>query len=337
MQDESREGSSHMRAWSRRDVLAAGAALPFALATPAGAQAYPSRPIRIIIPYTAGGVAETIVRLLAVSMEKRLGQRFVVEAKPGGAGNVGTFEVANAQPDGHTLLVAATNNFVINQYMMKMAFDPLATLAPIAKLAEVPLVMFTNTLVPFRTFPDLIAYGRARPGQLGYGIPSLGTVNHLLIERLKQETGIDMAAIPYRGSPQATLALLANEIQLFPIGLAAGAGALAEGKLVALAVATPERLPMLPQVPTIAESGFPGFVASNWWGMAAPKGTPEPILGLLHEAVAEALQSESVGERFRTLGFVPDHRTRDEFSATMVAEAQLWRGVVERGRLSIPG
>ena len=176
----------------------------------------------MVIPYTAGGVAETIMRLFAVSMEQRLGQKLVIEAKPGAAGNIGTQEVARAAPDGYTILVAATNNFVINQFLLKMTFDPMATLAPIAKAADVPLVLFSNPAVPARTLGEFIAYARANPGKLNYGIPSLGTVNHLLMERLKQTTGADITRIPFRGSPEATLALLKNDIQLFPIGLAVG-------------------------------------------------------------------------------------------------------------------
>ena len=165
-------------------------------------RSYPERPIRVIIPYTAGGVAETLMRLLAVSMEPRLGQKLVIEAKPGAAGNIGTQEVARAEPDGYTLLVAATNNFVINQFLIKMAFDPLTALAPIAKIADVPLVLFSNPAVPARTLAEFIAYARANPGKLNYGTPSSGTVNHLFIERLKQATGIDITHVPFRGSPQ---------------------------------------------------------------------------------------------------------------------------------------
>jgi len=265
-----------MRRITRRQVLATAITAPY-LATRARAAAYPDHPIRVIIPYTAGGVAENIMRLLAVSMEQRLGQRLVLEAKPGAAGNIGTQEVARATPDGYTLLVAATNNYVINQFVIKMTFDPLATLTPIAKVAEVPLVLFSNPKVPASTVREFIDYARANPGKANYGIPSLGTVNHLMMERLKQTTGVEITRVPYRGSPEATLALLKNDIQLFPIGLAAVGGHFKEGRLTALAVATEKRVPMLPDVPTMGESGYPGFVASNWWGMAAPAGTPHQL------------------------------------------------------------
>jgi tripartite-type tricarboxylate transporter receptor subunit TctC len=280
-------------------------------------------------------VAENIMRLLAVSMEQRLGQRLIFEAKPGAAGNIGTQEVARAAPDGYTLLVAATNNYVINQFVIKMTFDPIATLAPIAKAAEVPLVLFSNPEVPARTVREFIDYARANPGKANYGIPSLGTVNHLMMERLKQTTGVEITRVPYRGSPEATLALLKNDIQLFPIGLAAVGGHFKEGRVTALAVATDKRVPMLPDVPTMGESGYPGFVASNWWGMAAPAGTPDDILDKLAQAVAEAQQTDVVKDRFNVLGMLASDQSRRQFAETVRSEADLWREIVQRGKITL--
>jgi tripartite-type tricarboxylate transporter receptor subunit TctC len=323
-----------MQRVTRRSFLAAAAAAPFG-ATRARAATYPDHPIRVIIPYTAGGVAENIMRLLAVSMERRLGQKLVFEAKPGAAGNIGTQEVARAAPDGYTLLVAATNNFAINQFVIKMPFDPLTALAPIAKVSEVPLVLFSNPQVPAKTLREFIDYARANRGKANYGIPSLGTVNHLMMERLKQTTGVEITRVPYKGSPEATLALIKNDIQLFPIGLAAVGGNYQEGRLTALAVATENRIPMLPDVPTMAESGFPGFVASNWWGMAAPAGTPDDILDTLAQAVAEAQKTSAVTERFTVMGMLAPEQSRRQFAASVRAEAELWRGIVQRGKITL--
>ena len=323
-----------MQRVTRRSFLVATAAAPFVV-TRTKAAAYPDHPIRVIIPYTAGGVAENIMRLLAVSMEQRLGQKLVFEAKPGAAGNIGTQEVARAAPDGYTLLVAATNNFAINQFVIKMPFDPVAALAPIAKVSEVPLVLFSNPEVPARTLGEFINYARANPGKANYGIPSLGTVNHLMMERLKQTAGVEITRVPYRGSPEATLALLKNDIQLFPIGLAAVGGHYKEGRLTALAVATENRVPMLPDVPTMAESGFPGFVASNWWGMAAPAGTPDDILDTLAQAVAEAQKTSAVNEWFTVMGMLTPEQSRRQFAASVKAEAELWRETVQRGKITL--
>jgi tripartite-type tricarboxylate transporter receptor subunit TctC len=323
-----------MKRITRRQVLIGAIAAPLVMKR-ARAANYPDRPIRVIIPYTAGGVAENIMRLLAVSMEQRLGQKLVFEAKPGAAGNIGTQEVARAAPDGYTLLVAATNNFAINQFVIRMPFDPVTALAPIAKASEVPLVLFSNPEVPAKTLREFIDYARANPGKANYGIPSLGTVNHLMMERLKQTTGVEIARVPYRGSPEATLALIKNDIQLFPIGLAAVGGHYREGRLTALAVATERRVPMLPDVPTMAEAGFPGFVASNWWGMAAPAGTPDDILDMLARAVAEAQKTGTVKERFTVLGMLTPEQTRQQFAASVKAEADLWRETVQRGKITL--
>jgi tripartite-type tricarboxylate transporter receptor subunit TctC len=302
---------------------------------PAAAQKYPDRPIRVIIPYTAGGVADSIMRLLSPKMEERLGQKLVIEARPGAAGNIGVMEVARAEPDGYKIVVAATNNFVINQFTMKMTLDPLEALTPVAKLADVPLVLFANPSVPARNFTEFLAYARTNPGRITFGSPAAGTVNHLLLERIKLDAGIDMVHVPFRGSPQGVLAVLANEIQLFTVGLAAGGPHLAEGKLVALAVATEKRLPMLPQVGTLIEAGFPGLVGANWWGMAAPKGTPEPILRALDEAVRDALGDPTVIERFNSMGLLVPHETREQFAASLAAEAKIWAEITRRAHIVI--
>jgi len=319
---------------TRRQALASAVLAPF-LATRAGAAAYPERPIRVISPYATGGVGETVMRLLAPGMKPQLGQTLILEAKPGAAGNVGTEEVARAAPDGYTILVAAANNFVINQFVMKMTFDPLARLAPIAKAAEVPLVLFSNPAVPARTLAEFIAYAKADPGKANYGVPSLGTVNHLMVERLKRSAGLEITCIPYRGSPPAVLALLKNEIQLLPIGLAAIGSSLRDGKLTALAVATEQRVPMLPDVPTIAESGLPGLLASNWFGIAAPAATPEPVLDTLAQAVFEAQSTALVKERFTEMGLLVPKLSRQQFAASLKPEAEFWQETVQRGKISI--
>jgi tripartite-type tricarboxylate transporter receptor subunit TctC len=318
----------------RRKIIVAAAATAF-FRSPAEAATYPDRPIRVIIPYSPGGVGDAIMRLLSPRIENTLGQRLVIESKPGAAGNIGTLEVARATPDGYTLLVAAANNFVINQSLMKMPVDPLSALTPIGEVAEVPLVLFSNPSVPVSNLAEFIGYVRANPGKVSYGSPSNGTVNHLFIERLKQATGIDLTHVPYRGSPPAVLALLANEIQLFPVGLAAGAGHLQDRKLTALAVATEKRLPMLPAVPTVIESGFPGFTAANWWGMAAPKDTPVDIVERVRQPLQEALISPAVVDWFTSMGLLLPQGTRQEFVASLHAQAVLWSQVIQRGKIAI--
>ena len=316
-----------------RTAMAGG--LLFLSALPGMAQDYPNRPIRVVMTYTAGGVSEAVMRLLAPKMEEKLGQKLIIEAKPGAAGNIGVIEVAKSAPDGYTLVITATNNFVINQFTMKMPIDPLTALAPIAKLADVPLVLFSNTTIPAKNFSAFMEYVKANPGKVNFGSPAPGTVNHLLLERVKQTRGLDMQHIPYRGSPQGVMALLQNDIQLFTVGLAAGIGHMKDGKFNALAVATDQRLPEIPDVPTLIESGLPGFTGANWWGLAAPAGTPDAIIKKLREAVQGALREPNVIARYKALGLAIPKETPEQFAAGLKAEAALWSDTVKKGNIAL--
>ena len=294
---------------------------------------YPERPIRVVVPYAAGGVGDAIMRFIAQPMERVLGQKLVIESKPGAGGNIGTSEVARAQPDGYTILVGGANVFVINQFLIKKSFDPLTALAPIAKVADTPIVFYSNPAVPARNLGQFVAHARANAGKLNYGSPGNGTINHLLFERFKQHAGIDMTHVPYSGSPPAILALLSNQIQLFSAALVVGAGQLKEGRLTALAVTTEKRLPAIADVPTVIEAGFPHLAVLNWWGMAAPAGTPAPVIGLLNQALAEALRDPLVIERFAASGLLVPTQTRDQFSASLKSEAALWSEVIQCGKI----
>lgn len=296
---------------------------------------YPTRPIRVILPFAAGGVGDAVIRVLAPAMERRLGQKLIVESKPGASGNIGTQEVARAAPDGYTLLIATATNFVINQFLMKIPFDPLSALPPIAKTADIPLIFCSNPSVPVRDLAGFVQYARAHPGELNYGTPGNGSNNHLLVEKLKQLTRIELTHVPYRGAPQAAIAALANEVQLYPVGLAVVGGHLQAGKLTALAVTAPERMPMLPDVPTVIEAGFPSLVTSNWWAIAAPRGTPDAILHTLDEALIEAIGSSSVIQQYATLGVQIPTQTRAQFIAGLRGEAETWSEVIRRGKITL--
>jgi tripartite-type tricarboxylate transporter receptor subunit TctC len=320
---------------NRRDMLGGAlASLAACSIRTARAQArYPDRNIRVIVPFAAGGVGDSVMRILAPRMEQMLGQKLIIESKPGGAGNLGAREVARAEADGHTILVAACGNFVINQFLTKMPFDPLDALTPITKVAEVPIVFFAHPSLPARSLVEFVAHARANPGKLNYGSPGNGSINHLLLERLKQTANIDIIHVPFRGSPPAMLALLANQIQLFPVGLVIGATHLQDGKLVAFAVSTDKRIPALPDVPTAIEAGLPDLTISNWWGMAVPKGTPEPVINLLDQAATAALRDPNVVERFTALGLLVPIQTREQFVASLKPEAALWSEIVQRGKI----
>jgi tripartite-type tricarboxylate transporter receptor subunit TctC len=302
----------------------------------AGSQAiYPTRPIRVIVPFAAGGVGDTVIRVLAPIIEKKLSQKLIVESKPGGLGNIGAQEVARATADGYTLLVATANNFVINPALMKMTFDPLTTVPPIAKVADIPLIFCSNPSVPVHDLPGFIQYARAHPGELNYGSPGNGSNNHLLVEKLNQLTGIELVHVPYRGAPQGAMATLTNEVQLYPMGFAVVGGHLQAGKLTALAVTASERLPMLPETPTVVEAGLPDLVSSNWWAIAAPKGTPESIIRILDGAIVEALGDPAVAKQFAALGVSVPKQTREQFIASLRPEAEAWAEVIRRGKITL--
>ena len=216
-----------------------------------------------------------------------------------------------------------------------MPIDPLAAFIPIAKIVDVPLVLFSNPSVPAKNFAEFLGYAKKNPGKLNYGSPAPGSVNHLLLERIKQATNLDMVHIPFRGTPPGVVALLSNEIQLFTVGLQAGAGQVKEGKLTALAVATGQRLDMLPEVPTLIESGLPGLIGVNWWALAVPKGTPDPIVAKLREAVTAALRDPQIVARFAAMGVLTPVETPHQFAAGLKAEADLWADIVKRGRIVV--
>lgn len=312
------------------------ALLAFGIAAPVAAQDYPSKIIHIIVPYAPGSVGDTTGRLVAAAIEPRLGQRVLVETRPGAGGNIGAAAVASAAPDGHTLLLGATNNFAINQFLYSsMTFDPMTAFAPIMLVADVPSVIFVSGAVPASTFRDFVEYARANPGKLNFASPSAGTTPHLAGELLNQLAGIRMVHVPYRGAGPAMLALVAGEVQMYMVGLVSGQPHLASGKIKALAVAAPQRLPGLPDVPTTVEAGFPQFKASNWWGLAAPKGTPRPIIERLNREIAAALTEPGLKARFEEAGLVPVASSPEAFAAQIREDAALWQKTIQSAGLTL--
>jgi tripartite-type tricarboxylate transporter receptor subunit TctC len=298
--------------------------------------AFPDRPITVIVPYAAGGAGDMITRLISTAMEKKLGQPIVIDARGGGGGMIGAKAVASAAPDGHTLMMGATNNFVINQFMFpKTSFDPLTEFVPITRVAVVPSVMYMNPSVPVKTLGEFVAYAKANPGKLSYSSPSVGTTPHLAVERLKQLTGIELVHVPYRGAPPAMQALITGDVHLYLAGWGVGRGFVESGKAKALAVASEKRLPNVPDVPTASEGGVPGYVAENWWGLAAPKGTPQPVIDALHDAVNVALQDPAVAAKLAELGFLPGGEMPALFAKNAKAEADIWRETVAKGKLAV--
>ncbi|SSW62880.1 Bug family tripartite tricarboxylate transporter substrate binding protein [Achromobacter agilis] len=306
-------------------LLALGAAaLP-----PAARAQYPDHPIRIVLPYAPGAAGDVAMRQIQPLLEKRLGQPVVVDYKTGAGGNIGAQEVARAKPDGYTLVLGATNNFVINQFLYrKLGFDPLADLEPVGKLADVPAFVYVGSLVPAADYAQFEQYARAQKGKLNYGSPGMGTTPHLSAYRLSKMMGAGMTHIAYRGSTPGVQALLANEIQMYIGGYSIAAAYMPQGKVRALAVAAPQRFAGLPGVPTAAEAGMPDVVQGNWWGFAAPKGTPADRIARFAGALHEVLELPEVRQAYLANGFVPGRDSPASFAEEWRNEARQWQAVV---------
>ena len=296
---------------------------------PAFAQ-WPERPVRIVVPYVAGAMGDVVSRLLAEALRPKLGQPLIVDNRPGAGGNIGTAAVAQAEPDGYTVLVGATNNFVINQYLYSgMGFDPMEKLTPVTILVDVPSVVFINGALPAKTFAEFVRYARANKGKLNYGSPGAGTTPHLSAALINKTRDLGMAHIPYKGASQAIQALLANEVHMYLVGAGLGLQHVAAGTLRALAVSTPKRLNVLPDTQTFQEAGLADIKASNWWGVGVPRGTPPEIVKKIHDAFQAALEAGPTQERFRKLGVVAVGSTPEETARRLREEAGYWSKAVK--------
>lgn len=307
----------------------AGVLLVLATATTAVAQ-WPDRPLRVIVPYVSGAMGDTVSRLLAEELRTNLGQPVIIDNRPGAGGNIGTAAVAQAAPDGYTLVVGATNNFVINQYLYSgMGFDPLEALVPVTIIVDVPSVIFLNAQIPARDFKAFVEYARANRGKLNYGSPGAGTTPHLSAALINKTRDLGMTHVPYKGASQVVAALLANDVQFYMGGAGLGAQHVKAGKLHAVAVSNAQRLESFPDIPTFDEVGLGEIRASNWWAAAVPKGTPVEIIRRLHEAFRQALSASATQERLRQLGVSAVGSPPAETARRFREEAAYWQKAVK--------
>jgi len=297
---------------------------------PAAAQEYPTRPIKVVVPVTAGGAGEMIMRTLMTVLETRTLKPIVLEHRPGAGGNIAAQYVLDAGPDGHTLLLATTNNLVINQFLFKnMRFDPLAAFEPITQVVDIPAAIFVSGKLPVTTLAELLAYAKARPGQLNYASPAVGTTLHLGSVMMSKIAGLDMVHVPYRGTVGAITDLLSGQVQMFMIGYNVGLPHLQNGGLKVLAVTHTSRLKVAPDVPTTSEAGLPGLVIGNWWGLVAPKGIDARIVDHIHREIRNALDDPKVRARLENLGIEPIGSKPEEFAGFLKAEAAKWAPLVK--------
>jgi len=313
---------------NRRINFAAFALALLALgAAPALALDYPTRAVRVIVPYPAGGTTDIMARLVANYISEKLGQTFVIENKPGGGTNIGTQEVIYAAPDGYTLLIPSPANAINATLYKQLPFDYLRDTVPVAGIARVPNVMEVNPEVPVKTVQEFIDYAKKNPGQLNMASSGNGSSIHLSGELFKAMTGVDMVHVPYKGSAPAITDLAGGQVQVMFDNLPSSISFIKAGRLRALGVTSAQAVPVLPGVPTVAET-VPGFEASSWFGVAAPKGTPNEIVDKLNREINAAIADPKIKARIEDLGGIAFPGSAADFGKFVQAETDKWRPVV---------
>lgn len=312
----------------RRTLMAFAAAAPLALAAAPAAAAYPDRPIKLVVPYTPGGVTDALARVLAKGLSDRVGQPVVVENRGGGGANIGADAVAKAAPDGYTLLMGSAATHAINSSLYKsLSYDHIRDFAPITQVAQVPNILVVHPSVPAKDVRELIAYAKANPGKLNFGSSGSGGTIHLSGELFKTLAGVDMLHVPYKGSAPAVSDLLGGQVQvMFDSSVVPH---VKSGRLRALAVTSSKRSTALPDVPTMAEAGLPGYESTAWFGVLAPAGTPQPILARLHDEMVAVLKDPATQAWMKQQGFDAIGDTPAQFAAYIRKETDKWAKVVK--------
>jgi len=296
----------------------------------ASAQGYPNRPIKVVVPYAAGGLPDTMARLVGQKMGDSLGQQFVVENRPGAGGIVGTTDVARAAPDGYTLLVADVSQIAINPHLFsKLPYDPLKDLTGVSMMGTSALYLVAHSSVPAASMKELVALIKAEPGKISYGSSGLGSIHHLAMEALKVGLKLDMVHVPYKGTGQSVPALLGGQVPLLYAALPSIESHVKAGKVKILAVSTPQRSQQTPEVPTVAESGVPGYDFVAEIGFYAPVGAPQEVIAKLAGEAQKAVKHPEVAQRFKQLGIEPVGSTPEAYNAANRASYQKYEKVVK--------
>jgi tripartite-type tricarboxylate transporter receptor subunit TctC len=298
----------------------------------AGAEGYPERVVRIISPYPPGGSVDTMARVLAQRLAELWGSSVIVETRSGAGGNTGAEFVAKSEPDGYTLLFTAPGPLAINQtlYSKGLGFNPIRDFAPIALFGSTPLVTMVSNDVPVNTIQELIALAKAKPGTINYGSAGIGTTPHLTAELFKSMAGVDLVHVPYRGTGPAMVGLMAGDIQLFFDLLPNSVPQIKAGKVKAIGNAGPTRPASLPDLPTVAEQGLPGFSSTSWWGFVGPAKMPEAVKAKLIEGTRKVLSSPAVIKHMHDLSAEPGDAFGKDFAAFLAAEEKKWGEVVRK-------
>jgi len=300
----------------------------------AAAQDWPAKPLRLIAPFAPGGVVDNAARVIAEPLGARLGQQVVVENRAGAGGNIGTAQVAQAEPDGYTLLLGYDGTLVINPHVYaKIPFDTLRDLAPVTKLGDATLILVAHPGAGVKSLPELIAQAKTKP--FSYGTSGTGNTTHLVAELLKQRTGTRLDHVPYKGGGQAVIDVVGGQIPLVFTAIATAQQYVHNGRLLALGVPSGKRSSALPNVPTFQESGLAGFDVSSWVGILVPAKTPRPIVERLQKELSVVLQSTFVKERYAVLGIEPVGNTPAQFTEEIRADLARWRDVVKAANVRV--
>ncbi len=318
-------------------ALAVALALGGAALLPAHAQKtdFPNKPIRVVVTFPPGGSADAVVRMLVPRLNDKLGQQVVVDNRPGAGGNIGLTVVAKAAPgDGYTLGVGAAGALAANSSLYsQMPFDPLKDLKPVSMLAAIPFVIIGNPAVAAKTQKDLIALAKSQPGKLSLAHGGNGTAMHLSAALFAQMADVKLVEIPYKGSGPVALDVLAGQVPLGVVDLPSALQHIKAGKLTAYAVTSPQRLPMLPDVPTVSEAGLAGYDSTGWFGVVAPAGTPDAVVARLNAEITAALNDEAIKSAMRNLGVEPAPGTAQAFDAYIRSETQKWSRVIKAANI----
>jgi tripartite-type tricarboxylate transporter receptor subunit TctC len=311
-----------------RRCLAAALLLATA-ASCAIAQGYPTRPVRLVVPYPPGGITDVLARVIAQRISLDWGQQMIVDNRAGASGNTGVASVAKSAPDGYTIVFGNSSTHAINGALFKsLPFDPQKDFEPVTLVASVSNVLLVGPDMRARNLKELIAMAKAEPGKLTFASNSTGSSNHLTGELLKSMAGIDMLHVPYKSSTTASLDLMAGRLSLMFDNVTTAVPNVKSGRLRALAVTSPKRVAALPDVPTMVESGLPGFVVTPWWGVFAPAGTPRPVVDKLNRDIISVLNSQEVREHFASQGTDVGGNSPEEFARFVRSEASRWAEVV---------
>ena len=305
--------------------------------TPAFSQAaYPAKPIRLVCPFAAGGAADLVARVVAQQLSTRLGQQVVVENRTGASGNIGTQQVALAEPDGYTLRLGFDGTLVINPHIFaKLPFDPVKDFAPVGKIGDVPLLVLANPQIPAKTLPELIAVSKSRDGGLPYGTAGTGSTQHIMFELLNQRTGGRFVHVPYKGAAPAMVDAVGGHLPLVGAALAGSLDYIRNGKLRAIAISTSQRSKFLPEVPTLMESGMKDLVITAWHGILVPAKTPKPVIDRLSAELNSALTEPGVAERLDAIGSIASPGTPAQLAEQIRRDLERYGQVVKAAGIKV--